>query len=702
MAVRGADWIELGKLLRDARAQVRGHGSALLAGIYDRERNARRGYSDREHLIAAAHWLGRAQDASGDGGVAGRYRLDRGFTSSYPETTGYLVPTFLALGDVLGAPAFTVRAQRAIDFLLPLQLASGAFPGLEIAENRTEPSPFNTAQILCGLVAWHRATGDARAEAAAARAADWLCDIQDDDGAWRRHVYLGVTSTYTAHASCWLAEAGDHFGNARWKRHAGRHLDWVLSHFDPAHDFFDRCGFSEQDHVARRTVTHTLAYTLAGVLHLGRVLGRDDAVDAARRAALRVMRRLHLSHGLPGFLDHRYRRPNDTRRFVCLTGNAQMALVWTTLFAHDEQVARGSGDLRLVNAACLALDGVKDAQPMRNPNPGLRGGIPGSDPLWGDYIRLAVPNWAAKFFIDALLAKRRALESLSDAPPRADLPAESEAPATLPPLPIDPARAPTAPLRIALLTTPRSTKCAAVRAAIEDAAPQHPALRAAVIRIVAAPEAEPPLRSRVLARLARSGLARAPATPGRESPPFPARPATEGAGGGGRDEVTPGRGVSRDEVGPGRDVSRGDDTAPDVQVAAGCGILRAPALAAARLGTLNAHMGILPRYRGMNVAEWAALEGGRVGITVHLVDTGIDTGDLLLVRTVDVAGCDSIAALRARVDAAQLEALAATLAYVAASGELPRRYPQPRDLGRQYFPMHADLKAILERKLARG
>src|SRR5436309_2693224 len=54
-----------------------------------------------------------------------------------------------------------------------------------------------------------------------------------------------------------------------------------------------------------------------------------------------------------------------------------------------------------------------------------------------------------------------------------------------------------------------------------------------------------------------------------------------------------------------------------------------------RLGILNAHIGVLPAYRGMNVAEWAALEGGSVGCSVHFIDTGIDTGPILATRGVD-------------------------------------------------------------------
>mgnify|MGYP006201487281 CR=1 FL=1 len=52
------------------------------------------------------------------------------------------------------------RGARAVDFLLGLQLPDGAFPGGEVLENRTAPSPFNSAQILHGLTHWVRHADD--------------------------------------------------------------------------------------------------------------------------------------------------------------------------------------------------------------------------------------------------------------------------------------------------------------------------------------------------------------------------------------------------------------------------------------------------------------------------------------------------------------------------------------------------------------
>ena len=46
---------------------------------------------------------------------------------------------------------------------------------------------------------------------------------------------------------------------------------------------------------------------------------------------------------------------------------------------------------------------LKTMQKLDVMDPVVRGGIAGSSPIWGDYSRFEYPNWAAKFFADALL-----------------------------------------------------------------------------------------------------------------------------------------------------------------------------------------------------------------------------------------------------------------------------------------------------------
>jgi len=391
----------------DARPWRPEHARLLWSQLAHRHRNYTAGLTDRDHLMAATEWLCRAQDVMPDGGVCGRYSLHAGWTSSYPETTGYIIPTLLALAEEFRDDRFRQRAARAVRFLLSAQLPDGAFPAGEMRDNTVNPSVFNTAQILGGLTAWHRSTRDSQALQAADRAAAWIASVQGTDGAWRRHVYGGIVTTYTAHASCWLAEFGAYRGSRPYLDAASRHLDWVLRHHDPESGWFDLAGFTADDHAARRAVTHTIAYTLWGVLRTSELLGRSDGIAAVAKAAHEIAWRLELTGWLPGVLDHSWR---GCVPYACLTGNAQMALTWLRLSQHTKSA-------ELLDAACMALNLVQRAQPMFTSDRNIRGGIPGSDPIWGEYLCHALPNWAAKFFIDALLEKKRALRELSD--PRA-------------------------------------------------------------------------------------------------------------------------------------------------------------------------------------------------------------------------------------------------------------------------------------------
>jgi hypothetical protein len=615
--------------------------------------------SDHDALTGAAGWLARAQDANADGGISGRYRLSSGWSSSYPETTGYTVPTLLALASALNDESYRARAARCVDFLLSVQLGDGGFPALEIAENRTKPSPFNSAQIVHGLHHWHQATGDPRALDAMVRAGRWICDVQDPDGAWRTHFYRGLACTYSAHAACWLAELGAYTGERRFSQSAERNLRWVLGHCDRETGWFDACGFSEADHQARRAFTHTIAYTLWGVWLMSRRLQVAEGLDAVERAAQGLMHRIERSRRLAGVLDHRW-QPRSS--FACLTGNAQLAVLWL-------QIAEAGGDLRLVNAAFKAIDEVKRAQSLVSSAGGIRGGVPGSHPVGGEYIPFALPNWAAKFFVDALLAKRRCLaEWLPQRPDRERAPA---APAT----PDAPADSDARGVQPAKSMVAYTTRISPTFATLAD---RWRARGLAPSRVIIETGRRPWMLSRAIGAI--------------------------------RQRTDDSAGLCRRFRWPYTAVSTINDDAalsaiarvrPDLAVNAGAGLLRRPVLQAPRLGTLGMHMGFLPRYRGMNVAEWAALDRDAVGCSVFWIDEGVDSGDIVATRAVDVHGVRSIGELRTKSDAVQIALLDEVAAAMLEGRPIPRARRQRAEDGRQFYRMHPDVRRILEDNLAR-
>lgn len=95
-------------------------------------------------------------------------------------------------------------------------------------------------------------------------------------------------------------------------------------------------------------------------------------------------------------------------------------------------------------------------------------------------------------------------------------------------------------------------------------------------------------------------------------------------------------------------------------------ILRAPLRAVPRLGFVNFHAGMLPRYRGRNVVNWAILNGeDEIGLTAHCVDDGIDTGDILLQRSLPIAWTDGYGEVLARVIETMPDVVAETVAGLA-------------------------------------
>ncbi|QJW84092.1 hypothetical protein HK414_09880 [Ramlibacter terrae] len=136
---------------------------------------------------ACTQWLYRAQDQSSshDGGIASHFSLIDGWGESYPETSGYIVPTFLTLSRSGGDEA-EQRARKVLDWFLGIQLPDGGFRGSTVNALPRVPVTFNTGQILLGLSAGAARFGNPYL-APMHKSAAWLRDTMDGDGAWRRH-----------------------------------------------------------------------------------------------------------------------------------------------------------------------------------------------------------------------------------------------------------------------------------------------------------------------------------------------------------------------------------------------------------------------------------------------------------------------------------------------------------------------------------
>ena len=343
--------------------------------------------------VAAAgiDWLKRSQDrsTSHDGGSARDYSLIKGWASSYPETSGYIVPTLIAYAEIHGDQELADRARRMLDWLVSIQFSDGGFQGGKIDAEPCVAVTFNTGQVLQGLAAGVHRFGDAYREPMNL-AASWLRDSQDGDGCWRKHATpfaVPGEKAYETHVAWGLFEAARLQPERGYGEAGLRQVRWALRK-QAANGWFASNCLSSPD----EPLTHTIGYVLRGVIEAFRYDEQPELLAAARKTADALLKVVADDGRIAGRLDRDWRPTVD---WVCLTGSVQIAACWFLLYAitgkpdYLDAAKRTNSYVRRT----VALSGDADTV----------GGVRGAFPLNGDYGSFEYLNWAAKFCVDAQL-----------------------------------------------------------------------------------------------------------------------------------------------------------------------------------------------------------------------------------------------------------------------------------------------------------
>jgi hypothetical protein len=345
-------------------------------------------------LAESVGWLCRAQDESrsADGGVARDFSLVTGWATSYPETTGYIIPTLLDYAILAKREDLDFRARRMADWLVSIQLPCGGFQGGRIDSRPIVPVTFNTGQILLGLAAAQQRFGGYGEPMR--RAADWLVQTQDPDGCWRKHPTPFASAgekAYETHVAWGLLEA-DRIEPARGYGAAGlANVRWALGS-QKANGWIDNCCLDG----ATEPLTHTLGYALRGILEAYRYSGDQQFLDAARLTADGLLGAIRPDGRLAGRLLPDWSAAVD---WVCLTGTVQIAHCWLLLYEF-------TGEIRYAEAGFAANAFVRRTVRVDGA-PETRGAVKGSLPVDGAYGRFQYLNWAPKFLADSLMLELR-------------------------------------------------------------------------------------------------------------------------------------------------------------------------------------------------------------------------------------------------------------------------------------------------------
>jgi len=355
------------------------------------------------HLLAALSWLCAAQDASTDRGVARMYHIRDGWGPSYPETTGYLIPTLIRVGKHLGKSDLVDRALQMADWESEIQMSSGAVQGGVLGDPQT-PAIFNTGQVLFGWVAAFNESKNGTYRESAIAAADYLLAQQDEDGAWRSNLSEYCESPDDTYAfnvrSAWaLMIAANAFERPDYMSAALANVAFVRK-------LIQANGWIAKNCLNRpeQPLLHTIAYFHQGLLECAQ-LSNDESglIEQIVIGNERLLDALNSSNRMYGRYTNEW---VPTVHWRCLTGEAQTAIVW-------QRLSKITGDTKWATGAARLGEGLKATQRLTG-KPERMGGIQGSHPITGPYGRMEYLNWATKFFVDYLLLDMGVADAATD------------------------------------------------------------------------------------------------------------------------------------------------------------------------------------------------------------------------------------------------------------------------------------------------
>jgi len=139
---------------------------------------------------------------------------------------------------------------------------------------------------------------------------------------------------------------------------------------------------------------------------------------------------------------------------------------------------------------------------------------------------------------------------------------------------------------------------------------------------------------------------------------------------------------------------------PELLVLGGTRIIKERILSIPSKGTLNAHPGLLPWLRGSASVGWALYKDMPIGATVHFIDPGIDTGDIVYREELTVVHGDTYESLNGKVSRLAAKLMVQAVKDVA-EGKVVR-IQQDFSEGETFRVIPEDLLEIGKNNLAQG
>lgn len=350
---------------------------------------------DDWHLEHVISWICNAQDITGCNGVSSHYDILTGkWGGPYRETTGYIIETFIEYYKVTKKIEFLKRAEKMADWEISVQCNDGSFGEVK-KDGQIGKKVFNTGQIIIGLLSIHNETKEKKYLESALKAGNWLVDIQEPDGSWDRFTTQGK-KTYHSRVAWPMMLLYKITTDEKYKKSAEKNIEWVLKQQQQNY-WFDNCGLS----LDNSPWTHLIAYTISGLLEYYLLLEekKENIFNSFYNSSCVLLEIFNKEQ--EKYLECSFNKDwNSNDKYSCLTGDAQLAIIWL-------QIYKITNEHKFYEGAHRIIEQIKMTQIIDTNTTGIKGGIFGSHPIDGDYGAYKLINWASKFFADALIIKKQ-------------------------------------------------------------------------------------------------------------------------------------------------------------------------------------------------------------------------------------------------------------------------------------------------------
>lgn len=327
------------------------------------------------HIKLALNWFLNSQI----NGYKHSFHFAYGWQEEYPETTGYIIPTMLEGYKKLNEKKYYESAKKAINWLKSIQNEDGSFNDLS-----GKSQVFDTGQILIGFNYVYENFKEFDIKENLIKAANFLVKVQEDNGSFVKYAYNNRSHTYYSRVGWALIKAGNLLNNQEFLNAGIKNINWIISN-QLDNGFFKYASFDENP-----AFLHTIVYILEGLIESYKLLGDNKILNAVLKNS-DILLQLSKEGILCSQYNEKFECVNNEK---CLTGLAQWAGVCFDVY----KITNKNEYLNEYNKNILFLK----SHQIISDNKDLNGGISGSFPYKGIYMKYSIPNWAVKFFVDGL------------------------------------------------------------------------------------------------------------------------------------------------------------------------------------------------------------------------------------------------------------------------------------------------------------